>query len=99
MTSRHNANAKNQHLTKADPDFKALPTTTVSNDLLQYLLKVYADNYISLAIGRSQYQFRHVSDLIIQGIHDVFLPNTDDNADTIKLKKLLKNKGAWYFIK
>ena len=70
---------KFQHITDVDPEFKELPTTAVSYDLLQYLFEVYVDNYIYLAIGCIQEKFWHVSNSVMGGIHDVFPPNVDNN--------------------
>ena len=56
---------KFQRLAGIDPEFKALPTTAVYDDLLHYFLEFYVDNYITLAIGRIKEKLRHLSNLVM----------------------------------
>ena len=57
------------------------------------------DDYIVLAIPKSQDQLHHVANSIITGIHDVFPPDKDDKEDAISLNKILKKKAVWETIK
>ena len=57
------------------------------------------DDYIALAILKSQDQLNPVANAIMTGIHDVFLPDKDDMEDAISLKKILKKEAAWAIIK
>ena len=57
------------------------------------------DDYIALAIPRSQYQLNHVANAIMTWIHDVFSPDKDYKEDSISLKKILKKEAAWSIIK
>ena len=47
----------------------------------------------------SQDQLEHVADVILKGIHDVFLEDDKDSKDPISLKKLLKEEGMWAIMK
>ena len=55
------------------PDFEVLPKTSTKT-LLDYLLEVYVDDYVALAIPCLQEQLRHVAIAIMMGVHDVFQP-------------------------
>ena len=77
-------------LTEVNPDFAELPKSDIFDGLFNYMLEVYTDNYIALAIPGSQDQLHHAANAIITGIHDVFPPYKDDKEDEISLKKILK---------
>jgi len=51
-------------------DYEKLPPQKDGD--LKYLLEVYEDDFISLAIPTSQEQLDHVARGVLQGIHDVF---------------------------
>ena len=48
------------------------------------------DDYIVLAIPKSQDQLHHVANAIMTGINDIPPPDKDDKEDSISLKKILK---------
>ena len=75
--------------TELDDDYLALPKNS-SDKLYRYLLDVYMDDYIGLAIPNSRLQLRHSSNAVMYGIHDVFPPDTKDDIDPISLGKLKK---------
>ena len=79
-------------------DYGALPATS-TDKRLAYLLEVYVDDYIALAIPTSQEQLRHVANAVMHGVHDVFPPNEDANNDALSFKKLLKLEGMWALVK
>lgn len=70
-------------LTQGSHDFRSLPLTTDTN--FKYILKVYMDDYIALAIATLQQQLNHVANATMYGIHDVFAPHFDDSNDPISL--------------
>ena len=84
---------------EVNPDFVELPKSDILYEPLNYMLEVYMDHYIVLAIPRSQDQLHHVSNTIMTGIHDVFPSDKDDKEDAISVKKILKNEAAWAVIK
>ena len=86
-------------LTEVNLDFSELPKKYISNEPLNYMLEVYMDDYIVLAIPRIQDQLNHVANAIMSRIHDVFLPEKDDTKNKISLKKILKKEAAWAIIK
>jgi hypothetical protein len=84
---------KFEQYTAGGKDYEKLPPKKEGD--LKYLLEVYVDDFISLAIPTSQEQLDHVARGVLQGIHDVFPENDDDAMDPIALKKLLKDDGKW----
>jgi hypothetical protein len=66
---------------------------------LKYLVDVYVDDYINVAIPTSKEQLEHVSNAVLHGIHDVFPANSKDELDPISHKKFLKKEGAWALVK
>ena len=57
------------------------------------------DDYIALAIPRSQDQLNHVANDIITGVHDVLPLYKGDKEDAISLNKILKKEATWAIIK
>ena len=76
-------------LTEVNPEFAELPRVDVSDDPFNYMLEVYMDNYILFAIPSIWAQLRHAANGVTRGIHDVFLPDNDNEKDAISLKKKL----------
>ena len=64
-----------------------------------YMLEVYMDYYIMLAIPKIQDQLHHVADAILTGVHDVFPPDKYDKEDAISIKKIIKKEDVWATIK
>jgi hypothetical protein len=84
-----------QH-TQVTPAYQALPQTLPpENDTFRYLVEVYVDDYIGLVTATSRDQLDHVANSVMCAIHEVFLPDVDDEADPISFKKLLKQEGSW----
>ncbi|KAL7458421.1 hypothetical protein ACHAWC_009998 [Mediolabrus comicus] len=79
--------------TKGDAAYQQLPAK--SDGPLRYLIEVYVDDFIPLAIARSKEQLDHVARGMMEAIHDVFPPNEKDEEDPIALKKLKKGDGTW----
>ena len=52
----------------------------------RYLIEVYMDNYISLAIAMAKDQLNRVATAVMTGIHDVFPLDTENSEDDISLK-------------
>ena len=86
---------KFRSITETAPEFKQLPPTAPADSPLQYVLEVYVNDYIALAMPVSQQQLRHLGQAVMHGIHDVFPPNEDYHYDPISYKKLLKGEGVW----
>ena len=59
-------------LTEVNPNFAELPKSDISDNPFNYMLEVYMDDYIALAIPRSQNKLHHVANTIMTWIHDVF---------------------------
>jgi hypothetical protein len=59
------------------------------------MVKVYVDNFMSIVIPVSQEQLRYVTNAILHGIHDVFLPEAEDSDDPILEKKSKNGKGMY----
>ena len=81
-------------LTRDSEEYRALPATAQRRGL-RYLVEVYVDDFVALAMAVSKAQLDHVAGGVMHGIHDVFPSNEDDNEDAISLKKLRKHEGTW----
>lgn len=79
-------------LTELVTDINDLPQATTDSDDWRFMLEVYMDDYIGLAIPTSREQLQHAANSIMYGIHDIFPPNVDDEEDPISLKKLQKRR-------
>ena len=88
----------NKYTTTSDT-FASLPPTVTVGRKLKYLLEVYVDDYIALALASSQQELNHLSNAIMHGIHDVFPSDTNDANDPIAEKKLKQHDGEWSIIK
>jgi hypothetical protein len=80
-------------------NYSALPKSSNPTTGFLYMVEVYVNNFMSLVIPVSQEQIRHVPSAVMMGIHDVFLPDTNDSNNPISNKKLLKNKGQYSTLK
>ena len=77
-------------------EYNSLPANTdKDNDPFQYLIEVYIDDFMGLAIPTSKRTLDHVANGVMCGIHDVFPQSTTVENDPISLKKLLQEDGAW----
>ena len=83
--------------TEQHPELHDLPQNETGP--LKFMLEVYMDDYIGLAIPTSISQLRHYANAVMYGIHDVFPPDDDDDNDPISNKKLMKMDGSWATIK
>ena len=75
-------------------NFSSLPVQT-HNQALAYVVKVYVDDYISLAIPILQEQLRHVANKIMARVYNIFPVDEDDNIDPILLKKMKILESMW----
>ena len=81
--------------TTTGKDYKNPPLTKKGNGL-GYMLELYVDDYIALAVPTSQDQLNHVSNAILKGMHDVFPKDDEDSEDPISPKKHLKASETWF---
>jgi hypothetical protein len=84
---------KFQHMAMGSEAVTELPVTGLID--LRYLVEVYVDDFISLAIQTSQEQLRHFAQAVMTGIHDIFPVDDADDNDPISNKKLKKGEGMW----
>ena len=77
-------------LAEVNSEIAELKNKDTSKEPFNYMVEVYMDDYIVLAITRIQDKLRHISNAIMTGIHDVFPQDKDDKEDAISLKKILK---------
>ena len=66
---------------------------------LRYLLDVYVDDYISLAIPRTKEDLRHIANAVMKGVHDIFPADEVPENDALSYKKLLKREAMWALTK
>jgi hypothetical protein len=77
-------------------DVTTLPASAMEGAApLKYLVEVYVDDFIPMAIATSQEQLEQVANAVMHGIHDVFPADETDSEDPISFKKLLKKEGQW----
>ena len=81
--------------TKTSQEYKALPSTSPTNEELLYLIEVFVDDFVGMCIPQNKIQLDHVSRAIQHGIHDIFPPDENDDEDPTSHKKLKKGDGAW----
>ena len=62
---------------------------------LKFIIEVYVNDYINLAVARSKRDLDHISNATIHGMHSVFPANKVDNKDPIFEKKMIKKDGQW----
>jgi hypothetical protein len=70
--------------TELHDDYLTLPLDTNNADL-RFLLEVFMDDYIGLAIPTSRRQLQHYSNAVMYGVHDVFPPCNIDDKDPLSL--------------
>ena len=80
--------------TEATAEYLALPERSHAT-ALKYLLEVYVDDYISLAIPTARKQLKHLARAVMGGIHEVFPADENDSEDSISLKKMKKGESKW----
>ena len=75
-------------LTEVNTEFGDLPKSGILDDPFHYMLEVYMEYYIALAIPRSQYQLHNVANSAMTVIHDVLPPEKDDDEYAISHKEI-----------
>ena len=85
--------------TRGGKDYEELPVTAPIKDPFAYLVEVFVDDYIALAIPTSREQLDHVATAVMTGVHDMFPPDANDEEDSLALKKLKKGDSKWLPLK
>ena len=86
------------HYTKIHDNYHTLPRTAEEANF-RYIMEVYMDDFIDIAIPTSQHDLDHLVTAMMNGIYDVF-PQADTPAeDPILERKLKKLDGAWANVK
>ncbi len=80
-------------------DYVALPLASSDKHKLRYMLEVYVNDFISLVIPTAQEHLGHVANTILEGIHNVFPPDSNDDNDPILQQKLRKDEGRYMLLK
>ena len=81
---------KFKHYMQGSDEFNALPISTPDDDKFSYMIEVFVDDFMSLAIATSQRQLEHVGTGTMMGIHDVFPASETRGEDPISEKKMDK---------
>jgi len=84
--------------TQTNDAFTDLPATSTKSDFL-YLMEVFVDDFIALAIPEAQQHLNHIASSMMTGVHDVFPSTSAVEEDPISFKKLLKKEGEWANVK
>ncbi len=90
---------KFEHYTTGLKDYEVLPMATRGKPKLRYMLEVYVNDFIGLVTPTLKEHLRHVANTILERIHNVFPPDSDDDNDPISQKKLLKDEGQYLLLK
>ena len=81
---------------KTSPAYAALPAISPGDaDPFKYLIEVYVDDFMGLAIPTRRRTLDHMANGVMCGIHDVFPQEDNSENDPISLKKLLQQDWAW----
>ena len=64
--------------TNGGEEYAHLPRTNNNESGFSYMLEVYVEDYIALAVPTTQNQLDHIANSVLMGIHDRF-PQDDDN--------------------
>ena len=88
------------HHTTTHDDYAALPVErSLTDPPFQYLLEVYMDDFIEIAIPTCQRDLDHLASATMMGIHDVFPAAPRPTDDPISSRKLGKGDAAWANVK
>ena len=85
--------------TKGSTENEALPNMSANGHPLKFIIEVYVNDYINLAVARSKRDLDHISNATIHGMHSVFPTNKVDNKDPICEKKMIEEDGQWWLEK
>jgi len=86
---------KFEHYIVSASAYTDLPESGQNPQGFWYMVEVYVDDFMSLVIPVSREQLRHVANAIMHGIHDVFPPDNNDDADPMSEKKMKKGEGLY----
>ena len=81
--------------TEGSQSSATLPLVAASTIPFRFLIEVFVDDFMSLAIATSRQQLNHVANGTMMGIHDVFPSNCKDDNDPISTKKMLKQEAQF----
>ena len=87
------AEHKFQAHTRGSNEYEGLPSRS-DGECFRYMIEVYVDDFIALAIAISKDQLDYVAGGVMHGIYDAILPSDDKDDDTISMKKLTKQEGT-----
>jgi hypothetical protein len=76
-------------------EVRALPSSSPTGIGFSYVVEVYMDDFLGLAIPATRDQLQHAANAIVHGIHDVFPANDNDDEDPISFKKVQLGNSTW----
>ena len=88
-------NHKFLEYTKGSPEYEALPSASADSCPLKFMIEVYVDDYINLAMARSKHGLDHISNATMHSMHSVSPANKIDRKDPISEKKMIRKDGQW----
>ena len=86
---------KFEHFMVGSTAFESLPTSVPDNENFRFLVEVFVDDFMSLAIATSKQQLLHVGTGTMMGIHDVFPKCEIKNQDPISEKKMERGDSSF----
>ena len=84
--------------TKGSPEYKALPDMSADDCTLNFMIDVYIDDYINLAMTRSNCDLSHISNATMHGMYIIFPANKVNNKDPISEKKMTSGGSRRMFL-
>ena len=86
---------KFDHYITGSSEYDALPASDHDSPNFRFLVEVFVDDFMSLAIATSKEQLVHVGRGTMMGIHDVFPPSDIPRQDPISEKKMEKGDSQF----
>ena len=76
-------------------EYQALPNVLADSRSLKFMVEVYIDEYINLAMARSKQDLDHISNATMHGMHSMFSANKVDSKDPISKKMRIEKDDQW----
>ncbi len=75
--------------------YNALPSKLPNDTTFKFLIEVFVDDFMSLALATTRRQLLHVGHATTMGVHDVFPPEDIPGEDPISEKKMEKGDATF----
>ena len=76
-----------------NPEYETLPDLLADECPLKFMIEVYVEDHINLAMTRSKHDMDHISNATMYAMHSMFPANKVDSEYPISKKKMIKKVG------